>query len=607
MLRFASSKPPTGATTIVNNNKKSCNSYKDAYLSAMERYNKRYLITLYLSSLFFSILFQARFTFSFYTIVFSWSTLFFSLLLFFTGLILSFIRNMMFTVFEPVYPSYLAEIIATWTSFDNWILFAIHSVLSLVIIRSYFYWILNETYTSSFLIQPPGHYFGARQLNQENIFITLYCIILAFNYTYHYLAEKSYIIKINNVQQPFQYEFKSSIASILYNSAKRAIYSFRNTYVTFIICNGSIYYYAARFFGFYNKVLDSPIVGFRWIDLHLFLRLIMAGTVTMCVFKTANRLYDAVYAITFPVTNAYSNQFDCLIHGLSESKPNAQVAAFSELAVLACKYPEKRVELFRCIGKDLKDNAWYKIMTECIKVIDELRAKIDVEYNGVQPVTPPTPIDKPIQQQQAYNRLEYSEGNIFATQRKNFSRLDDRTGAIFSNVAEQAEEVSTSTIPRAQMFTQKKWEAISQSQIIKMLKEIEVQVGYVGYLKGIYGETVRRRIQSVFNKYQLVIWAVQALGSLAASSLKEDPFGYVQNDLSHVLNTLLGCLVDIERYLRSPPTKYSELVKEDMAVDEAHAVLRALREAIFQIKIAFSDYLEEFQIDRKYKNAFIEL
>lgn len=46
----------------------------------------------------------------------------------------------------------------------------------------------------------------------------------------------------------------------------------------------------------YVRVLDSPIVGFRWIDLHLFLRLIVAGTLTMCIFNVTNRLFDAIYS-----------------------------------------------------------------------------------------------------------------------------------------------------------------------------------------------------------------------------------------------------------------------------------------------------------------------
>lgn len=59
-------------------------------------------------------------------------------------------------VFEPVYPSYLAQFIKVWTSLDNALLFGVHAFLSLVIIRFYFSWIANEKYTNEFLLQPPG-------------------------------------------------------------------------------------------------------------------------------------------------------------------------------------------------------------------------------------------------------------------------------------------------------------------------------------------------------------------------------------------------------------------------------------------------------------------
>ena len=46
----------------------------------------------------------------------------------------------------------------------------------------------------------------------------------------------------------------------------------------------------------FSRVLDTPIVGFSWLGLHLFLRLIVAGTATMCTYNIANRIYDAVYS-----------------------------------------------------------------------------------------------------------------------------------------------------------------------------------------------------------------------------------------------------------------------------------------------------------------------
>lgn len=88
---------------------------------------------------------------------------------------------------------------------------------------------------------------------------------------------------------------------------------------------------------------------------------------------------------TLPVSNQCTNQFDGLVDGLSETKINAKVAAFSELAALTTKSPEKRGEIFRAVGKELKDNAWYKIMDQCFKVMNELRTAIDIEYNGVKP------------------------------------------------------------------------------------------------------------------------------------------------------------------------------------------------------------------------------
>lgn len=105
------------------------------------------------------------------------------------------------------------------------------------------------------------------------------------------------------------------------------------------------------------------------------------------------------------------------------------------------------------------------------------------------------------------------------------------------------------------------------------MKRIEFQVGRIGAFEQYYAETVARRVQTVFNKYQLVVWAVQSLGSLTAGSLKEDPYGYVQNDLHNVLNQLSTCLAIVEKYLKSPPQHYSKLLNENVVVQESEAVL----------------------------------
>lgn len=109
--------------------------------------------------------------------------------------------------------------------------------------------------------------------------------------------------------------------------------------------------------------------------------------------------------------------------------------------------------------------------------------------------------------------------------------------------------------------------------MVDMLKSLELKFGHAGMFEPFYAETVTGRVQTVFNKYQLLVWAVQSLGCLTAGSLKEDPYGYVQNDIGNVLNHLLGCLVDIEKYVQSPPAQYKKLLNENVVSGETQAVM----------------------------------
>ncbi|CEP17680.1 hypothetical protein [Parasitella parasitica] len=503
-------------------------------------------------------------------------------------------------VFEPTYPSILAELVANWTSLDNLFFFIIHSVLNVFIIRFYFSWITGEKYTQDLLFQPPGHFSGANQLNQENIFITFYSVLLAFGYTVHYIAIRSNVVKINNVQQPYFYDIKTSVATLLCNSATMAITYFIVAWLSFGVLRKTIYYWVACAVGKFHRVLDTPIIGFSWFGLHLFLRLIVAGTATMCTYNIANRIYDAVYSSTPFVSDQCINKFDGLVEGLSETKLNVKVAAFSELAALTSKNPEKRKELFGAVGKECQGNAWHKIIEQCFKVMNELRTAIDIEYNGVQPVAAPAPVNKPAEPQQLRNRLEFSTQNIYATHINRIAMMDDRTNTVFQDLGDQIES-APSVVPHIVAKTNNVWINVQKSQMIEMLKRLELKVGHAGYFSSLYVDSVDRRIQTVFNKYQLVVWAVQSLGSLSAASLTEDTYGYVQNDLTSVINQLLGCMVDVENYLETPPAQYSGLLKsQNVVIQETEAVVLALREAIYQIRLSFNDFLNEFQIDGKY-------
>lgn len=177
-------------------------------------------------------------------------------------------------------------------------------------------------------------------------------------------------------------------------------------------------------------------------------------------------------------------------------------------------------------------------------------------------------------EQRIVDRLEFSQANIFTSAKKNQLYYDDRTSTVFSEATELAEQDILATVPSAaHSFAAKSQASFAQNEVVKMLKNIELKCGHRGAFENFYAETVTRRVQSVFNKYQLLIWAVRALGSLTAGSLKEDAYGYVQNDISQVLNQLLGCLVDVETYINSPPAQYKKLLSQNEVVGETQAVI----------------------------------
>ncbi|RCH78906.1 hypothetical protein CU098_004399, partial [Rhizopus stolonifer] len=377
-----------------------------------------------------------------------------------------------------------------------------------------------------------------------------------------------HVIKINQVQQSLWSDIKTSFATLLCQSSMTAIHSFLFAYVTYILFNRSIYHVVARLFGIFYKLLDSPIIGFDWHDIHLMLRCMMAGSMTISTFNFIHRLYNISYGSRMAVTDGLVNQFDVLIDGL-EGQKEIQMVAFAELAMIATKQEETRHTLFRTVGKDVQDTAWYRIMRACLKVMDELRTKMDIEYYGVSvPVTPAMkPVEPPSSNQP---RLQLSEGDIYARHQTKYTALDDRTKYIFYDVAERMEtNLVPNTAPRLTTCAQK----ITQTRFVEFIKTLELKAGLGGTLEPLYGETVLRRVQTVFSKYQLVIWAIQSVASLTSHSLHEDPYGYVQNNIADVLNALLGLLVNVEKYIQTPPLGYHRLLKQQEQSQEAEAVV----------------------------------
>ncbi|KAF7727285.1 hypothetical protein EC973_007801 [Apophysomyces ossiformis] len=403
-------------------------------------------------------------------------------------------------------------------------------------------------------------------------------------------------------QQPIHIELKTNIATLTHNAFKWALHIFKYTYVAFIFFHGTLYYGIANIFGTYTKVLASPVIGFRWVDMYLFIRLVMAGSLATFCWEIMDRIFDVFYSMSYPVHDPTANYYDHLIAGLQLDK-NAmiQASAYYELAELSCRRSEKRALLYTQINKDLSTSAWSRISAECLRVINDLRATIDKEYHGNRkaavPVAAPKPIVPP-----SVNRIELVEMDVFTTPKPAMAYLDDRTGSLFTNVTTLAETPDVYTPPLS-VVTEKVRKTMASPKVASFIKRVELKAQKWQWVKEFYAETRIRKVRQVFNNLPVLLWAVRSVGSLTSASLKEDPYGYVQRDIGHVLDTLLGCLSDVQSYIRSPPEEYKKLSSGftgKAVLNEPEALVMALREAIYQIRVTFKDYLDGITVQKKY-------
>ncbi|XP_015121567.1 nucleoporin NDC1 [Diachasma alloeum] len=113
-----------------------------------------------------------------------------------------------------------------------------------------------------------------------------------------------------------------------------------------------------------------------------------------------------------------------------------------------------------------------------------------------------------------------------------------------------------------------------------------------------FGVRSDSKIRHLLVTGQSVIWAVEAISSLAVISLREDSYGIVQKDLPGMIEALLGLKQALDKL-----HKMSLLSRKPQQDDrEIRYLLGALRSAdkrgIYRIVVAFREYFEDLALDQ---------
>lgn len=110
----------------------------------------------------------------------------------------------------------------------------------------------------------------------------------------------------------------------------------------------------------------------------------------------------------------------------------------------------------------------------------------------------------------------------------------------------------------------------------------------------IFGEQDDNKIRHALYNGQLVIWAAEAISSLAVFSLSEDSYGIVQKDVPNIINTVLSVKQALDKLPKSP------VLARKMRADDK-LILGSLRSAIkrslYRIVTNFEPYINDLSLE----------
>ena len=109
----------------------------------------------------------------------------------------------------------------------------------------------------------------------------------------------------------------------------------------------------------------------------------------------------------------------------------------------------------------------------------------------------------------------------------------------------------------------------------------------------IFGEQLDSKARHVLSKGQPIVWAADAISSLAVASLTEDPYGIVQKDLPAIIEALLSIKQSLDK-LQKTNILMRKPVSNDKILGQCFTSLRsATRRSIYRIVTTFKDFIDD--------------
>lgn len=425
---------------------------------------------------------------------------------------------------------------------------------------------------------------GNKCLVEEHLFLQISGVWTGF-----YYFTKTNIFGLKNLQFPIIPESK-------FSQIKRGISGILPTAITSAI-SPTIYYLGFYyFFGQYIRSLSTKILFLNFeddsldklsklINLSLIFHAWLYSTLFVLTMNSMHLLFQTYLTewISFEIgQSVYNNsqQTITLPEALSmDSVPIIQHLGYLDLFNIALKDKYRRNHLFTLSQPGGHPYNWNSITEKCLELLKKYSDDINIICSGKQDtvnaivtkIITPTNNEKP---------FSYHMRNLVTKETQ------------ISTPIETEIIKTTSTIGQ---FISDYFETTRQNITSYLLSK-----PVIFYF---FGTQDNNKIKHLLSNGQQIIWASEAISSLAVFSINEDSYGIAQKDVPRIIEVLLMLKQSLDNLhkmnLLMRKTSYDDDIK-------TRQMLTALRSAdkrsIYKIIMAFKDYIDDLALEQNIKN-----
>ncbi|XP_015590248.1 nucleoporin NDC1 [Cephus cinctus] len=259
-----------------------------------------------------------------------------------------------------------------------------------------------------------------------------------------------------------------------------------------------------------------------------------------------------------------------------EKVPIMQHLGYLDLMTLAQKDKNRRSVLFTLSQPGGHPYNWNSVVEKCLALIKKFTNDLNEACSA-----------KKDQQPAAISHMQVAGTHLYETT-KLYHMRNLMTPKISSPIA-TAPSTTQQAAPNEQFiiqFFQNKKQSFIKYLLSKPL------IFYI------FGEQSDSKVSYILNNSQPVIWAAEAISSLSAISLKEDPYGIVQKDISSIIETLLALKQALDKLQKTAILVKKSQNEEKVTRLTAASLRSATKRSIYRITNAFRYYIKDLALEQ---------